>query len=150
MRLGFVSGPAQWIEHLHLVKQSADLHTAVPLQAVLLDLLSWDGYPEHLQKLKNQYRSRYESLAGALMKDGQGLLTFDPVSGGMFIWATLQCGDAELLAKECLKRKVAVVPSSAFFPAGQLQGNALRLNFTCVDSVGLETAARIICEVLSN
>lgn len=149
MRLGFVTGPAQWIEYLRLVKQSADLHTAVPLQAVLLDLLQWEGYPDHLQKLKQQYKTRYQTLASALQRDGREVLTFDPVSGGMFIWATLLKGDCEAVARECLSRKVAVVPGSAFYPPGHPQVSALRLNFTCVDSKGLESAAQTLCEVLS-
>lgn len=149
MRLGFVTGPSAWIEQLQLVKQSADLHTAVPMQAVLLDLLGWEDYPAHLQTLKNQYSTRYQTLANALEREGQGLLTFDPVCGGMFIWAVLQSGDSECVARECLARNVAVVPSSAFYPVEQRRSNALRLNFTCVDSTGLETAVRTICDVLS-
>jgi len=150
MRLGCVSGPAPWIEQLRLVKQSADLHTAVPMQAVLLDLLRWEGYPGHLQRLKKQYRARYDTLAKALEKGGQGRLNFDPVSGGMFIWATLQNVDAEFLARQCLARHVAVVPGSAFYLAGQHDVDALRLNFTCVDSDGLERAAQTICQLLSD
>jgi len=149
MRLGCVAGPSHWIEHLQLVKQSVDLHTAVPLQAVLMDLLSSEGYPAHLDLLKAQYRSRYHTLATVLQEEGEERMSFEPVHGGMFIWVRLRGADADAVARECLNRRVAVVPGSAFYPDAREGNGALRLNFTCVDPNGLEIAGRTLCQVLA-
>ena len=62
IRLGLVTGNADWIGALNTVKQAADLHSSIPMQAVLLDLLQHEGFDQHLSKLRNLYKKRYEAL----------------------------------------------------------------------------------------
>ncbi|MCX2982635.1 PLP-dependent aminotransferase family protein [Halieaceae bacterium IMCC14734] len=137
MRLGMVSGPRQFIDALVLVKQAADLHTNVPLQAALLEVISQASFPRHLARLRVCYRRRYRALLGALQAQG-----WQPaaVCGGMFVWLELEDIDARALAAEALRCGVAVVPGEAFYPADVAVRPALRLNFTHCNEQAIEEA----------
>lgn len=148
MRIGVVSGKANWIAPLVKVKQSADLHSSIPMQAVLLDLLTHDEFPAHLATLRALYQERYTSLAEQLQaKLPQGCHS-NPVEGGMFIWLTLPPCDDFALAKQALTHKVAVVPSSVFYKQGEKVTPALRLNFTNATSEELVIAVDRLVEVI--
>ncbi len=58
IRLGLVTGKADWLAALNRVKQAADLHSSIPMQAVLLDLLQHDEFTQHLAKLRHLYHGR--------------------------------------------------------------------------------------------
>lgn len=130
MRMGVVTGKAEWIAPLVKVKQCADLHSSIPMQAVLLDLLNHQDFPAHLETLRAIYQERYLCLAEQLIAKLPQGCHFNPVEGGMFIWLTLPECDDFALAKAALKNKVAVVPSSVFYKQGEKVTPALRLNFT--------------------
>jgi DNA-binding transcriptional MocR family regulator len=50
------------------------------------------------------------------------------------------------LAQRCLRRGVAVVPGSAFYPEDEQGISALRLNFTHLEEERLRDAAGVILE----
>ncbi|HBV76894.1 MULTISPECIES: aminotransferase-like domain-containing protein [Vibrio] len=130
MRMGVVTGKEEWITPLIKVKQCADLHSSVPMQAVLLDLLQHPNFDQHIVTLRSIYQERYQCLAEQLRgKLPQGC-AFNEVEGGMFIWVTVPECDDFALAKAALKNKVAVVPSTVFYQQGEKITPALRLNFT--------------------
>ena len=137
MRLGMVSGPRAFIEALVLVKQGADLHTNLPLQAALLEVISQASFPRHLARLRVCNRRRYLALQAAL--EGHG---WHPaaVCGGMFMWLELDAIDTQSLAAEALRCGVAVVPGEAFYPANMSARSALRLNFTHCNELAIEQA----------
>ncbi len=130
IRLGLVTGKTEWINPLIKVKQCADLHSSIPMQAVLLDLLSHDGFEQHLTEQRELYQSRYQALTEQLEKKLPTGCHFNQVDGGMFIWLTLPECDDFALAKAAIDNNVAVVPSSVFYQKGQKITPALRLNFT--------------------
>ena len=62
LRIGMVSAPKEWIAALIKIKQASDLHTSLPMQAVLLALLKSSSFVEHLNHLREHYRLRYQAL----------------------------------------------------------------------------------------
>jgi len=130
IRLGLVSGPHDWINALIKVKQCSDLHSSIPMQAVLLGLLQNDGFSAHLDGLRTLYGRRYEKLMEQLTLKLPSSCQVKPVLGGMFIWLTLPACDVVKLAARALENGVAVVPGSVFYQTGEKQVAALRLNFT--------------------
>ena len=139
-----VSGKDQWIDALIKVKQCADLHSSIPMQRVLLDLLQHNKFDQHLNNLRTLYRSRYEKLMQQLALKLPQQCQVKPVLGGMFIWLTLPDCDVFKLAHVALENGVAVVPGSVFYPQGekqvQKQVTALRLNFTNANEEQLSLA----------
>lgn len=150
LRLGVVSGPRQYIDPLVKVKQGADLHTSVPVQALLLGLLQDLRFEEHIDLIRTLYRSRYEALLTALTEQLSDSCTTRPVDGGMFVWVTVPECDTLALAKCLLKQGVAIVPSTVFYPQSVEVPAAMRLNFTNAHPNALIEAVMRIKRVLQN
>jgi DNA-binding transcriptional MocR family regulator len=130
IRLGLVTGRADWINTLNIVKQASDLHSSIPMQAVLLDLLEHDGFEQHLEELRQLYSVRYKALFQNVSLHLESYCHANEVDGGMFIWLSLPECDVDALAKSALEHGVAVVPSSVFYHDRTSVTPALRLNFT--------------------
>jgi len=148
IRLGLVTGRKTWITALNKVKQAADLHSSIPMQAVLLDLLQHDGFEQHLVGLRRLYKVRYEVLMAQIALKLPSYCHVNAVEGGMFIWLSLPKCDVDALAKSALEHGVAVVPSSVFYQNRTNITPALRLNFTnaSIKKLGdaIERLAKII------
>ncbi len=142
MRLGVLSAPEDWFAPLMKVKQASDLHSSLPMQALLLELIAHPGFPGHIHKLCQVYRERYQALAAALSEYlGEGF-DFEPVQGGMFVWLKLPDLDPLRVAKAALAEGVAVVPGNAFFPDAAAPASAVRLNFSHESPDTLREAVR--------
>jgi len=147
IRLGLVTGSSQWIAPLNTIKQGADLHSSVPMQSVLLDLLTDDGFQTHLDNLTALYQGRYQALAKQI-SNKLPMCQFNPVDGGMFLWLSLPKCDVYALAQAALEEGVAVVPSTVFYQQRGDVAPALRLNFTNATqdelSYAIDRLARVI------
>ena len=148
IRLGLVTGKADWIKVLNTVKQASDLHSSIPMQAVLLDLLQHDGFEQHLAELRELYQVRYKTLIQKLALYLESYCHVNTVDGGMFVWLTLPECDVESLAKSALEQGVAVVPSSVFYHDKASQTSALRLNFTNATVEELDIAVERLAKVI--
>ena len=148
MRLGVLSAPEEWLSPLVKVKQASDLHSSLPMQALLLDLLSNPAFPAHIQQLRHLYAERYQALASALSTTLGERFKFEPVQGGMFVWLKVPNSDPLALSKAALSKGVAVVPSNAFYHDETSLEAALRLNFSheCPDT--LREAVRRLAGIL--
>lgn len=148
IRLGLVTGRSDWIGPLNTIKQGADLHSSVPMQAVLLDLLNHQLFEKHLADLTNLYQSRYQQLAKHI-KEQLPQCQFNAVDGGMFLWLSLPDCDVMALAQAALNEGVAVVPSTVFYQEREGVAPALRLNFTNATTDELADAVARLSKVIS-
>ncbi|KAB0301446.1 PLP-dependent aminotransferase family protein [Vibrio fortis] len=149
LRIGAVTGKRSYLEPLIKVKQGADLHSSVPMQALLLGLLKHQDFGLHMENIRNLYKSRYEVLFSELeQKLPQGCV-LKPVDGGMFIWVEIPECDTFELAKSLLGNGVAVVPSPVFYPDANGAKAALRLNFTNANPDELREAVSRLAEGLA-
>ena len=149
LRIGAVTGKRSYLEPLIKVKQGADLHSSVPMQALLLGLLKHQDFVLHMENIRNLYKSRYEVLFSELeQKLPQGCV-LKPVDGGMFIWVEIPECDTFELAKSLLGNGVAVVPSPVFYPDANGAKAALRLNFTNANPDELREAVSRLAEGLA-
>ena len=148
IRLGLVTGRKNWISALNKVKQAADLHSSLPMQAVLLDLLQHEEFSEHINKLRHLYRARYQALSQSIALKLPSHCHFNTVDGGMFIWLLLPECDVDAIAQTALQHGVAVVPSSVFYQNRISASPALRLNFTNANIKELEEAVTRLAKVM--
>ncbi|MDN3681883.1 PLP-dependent aminotransferase family protein [Vibrio tapetis subsp. quintayensis] len=130
LRIGVVTGKASYIEPMIKVKQGADLHSSVPMQALLLGLLEHLEFEEHIRNIRDLYQARCNKLTDELTNQLPSSCSFSLVEGGMFVWVKVPECDTFELAKTLLESGVAVVPSAVFYPKGAAVQSALRLNFT--------------------
>lgn len=149
IRIGLVTGKEAWINALIKIKQAADLHSSVPMQAVLLDLLTHNKFDQHLSKIRQLYQTRYQVLIKELSLQLPDSCYFKGINGGMFIWLSLPDCDRYQVAKEALKEGVAVVPSDVFYAKNDIIKPALRLNFSNANEVKLSEAVTRLTKVLN-
>jgi len=133
MRLGLIEAPRDWIQQLIKVKQISDIHLNSVLQYVLLQLITHPEFPGHLLTLRKLYRERHDLMLGQIHATMGDKVTVKPVSGGMFLWLTLNdvTGvDMMDLADKALKAGVAFVPGTVFTPQQNGLNANCRLNFS--------------------
>ena len=148
IRLGLVTGRADWITPLNTVKQAADLHSSIPMQVVLLDLLQHKEFPDHLERLRKLYRERCQTLIDNITHQLPSYCRINKVEGGMFLWLLLPDCNIDALAKAALTSGVAVVPSSVFYQETNCTTSALRLNFTNANEEELAEAVQRLAKVI--
>ena len=148
LRLGFVTGPEQWISDLAKIKQVADLHSCLPMQAVLLELYRHPEYRVYLQNVRNHYLQRYSTLADAIRCYLPSDVSFSEVEGGMFLWLRLAHGNPMDIAKLALNNGVAVVPGDVFYTNENNFLPALRLNFSYCTPDKLKVAMKILAKII--
>ena len=84
----------------------------------------------HLERIRDTYRSRMETLVSALKQHLPTGTEWTTPDGGMFIWIKLPAGyDSHLLFKRAIEKGVAFVPGRAFYDNDRTSSE-LRLNFT--------------------
>ena len=149
LRLGVVTGKTEYIEPMIKVKQGADLHSSIPMQALLLGLLQHKEFPQHMNNICSLYNSRYQKLFTELQNKLPKNCAVKPVDGGMFVWVSLPECDTFALAKLLLTRYVAVVPSLVFYPDAEQAKSALRLNFTNSTPEEIEKAVSCLTQTLT-
>lgn len=148
IRLGLVTGADDWINALIKVKQAADLHSSMPMQAVLLDLLTNKHFDQHLSQTRSLYQQRYNRLSKELSTQLADICHFKSVNGGMFIWLFIPECDVYQIAKSALKAGVAVVPGDVFYQKTDSAVSALRLNFSNASEDQLSIAVTRLAKVI--
>ncbi|GDY24574.1 aminotransferase [Agarivorans sp. Toyoura001] len=149
MRVGYAMASKPLLAPLIKVKQASDLHSALPMQKMLLSTISHPDFGLHLEQLKSHYCSRRDALVSALQKHLSDYVDFAVPQGGMFVWCRLKQHQAQHIATAALKAKVAIVPGDEFWPArSTVNDQAIRLNFTALDSKDLEQAVIRLATVM--
>ncbi len=150
IRLGIVSAPSNYLAPMLKVKQVSDLHTNVPMQAVLMHVLKDNAFSQHIDSVCSSYKQRYLTLKKTLSRLQDKGCYFDEVEGGMFVWLRLPDIDSMNLANQLIKRGVAVVPSTVFYHQAPKASSALRLNFTHSSQANFEEAIDKIAQELEH
>ncbi|GGK67420.1 aminotransferase-like domain-containing protein [Amphritea balenae] len=129
IRLACLYGPALWIDQICRLKQAADLHSALPFQAILPELLDSEAYKHHLSKLRQRYASNYNLLSTEISNKLGNRVQYQAACGGMFLWLKLKSEIATPLTKHALSHGLAVVPGQHFMLTAK-DDRYLRLNFS--------------------
>lgn len=129
LRVGFLYGPREVIEHLTRLKQITDLHTGSLSQRIVHRCVTETDFDAQIERLRSAYRSKRDVMLAALKETLPGSIRWTSPMGGMFLWMTLLEGmDASAILKVAMARGVLFVPGASFHPErGGI--NTLRLNF---------------------
>jgi 2-aminoadipate transaminase len=150
LRIGYVVAPELIARWLVIAKQGVDLHTSTFSQALAAEYIACGHLDRHLPKILAFYRPRQEAMLAALQEHFPPQLHWSKPDGGMFIWAEGPDSlDTSVLAHECIRRGVAYVPGTYFYPRQGMGLGTMRLNYTMSDPETIRKAVRIVGEVLS-
>lgn len=129
LRVAWMTGPAQVINRLALLKQVTDLHSNSFTQRVVHRYVSAGHLPAQVAHLRSAYREKRDAFLHALEHRLQGKAMWTHPAGGMFLLLRLPHGQsATALLSKALDHGVAYVPGAPFFPAGGGE-ETMRLNF---------------------
>ena len=134
------------LEKLNLGKQGADLCSSPVTQLFVAAYFKDGDWREYLERLKELYRRRRDTMLEALEEHFGGKATWTKPQGGLFIWATLDGGvdTTDLLAHS---EGVAFVPGRAAYMDGRSGASSMRLNFAGVPDEDIREGMRRIGRV---
>ncbi|BCJ48081.1 aminotransferase [Actinoplanes ianthinogenes] len=149
LRLGWLRAPAPLRAALIVAKQAADLHTSTIDQAAAAAYLDATDLDAHIDRLRDAYRERRDTMLAALpeiMPDGA---TWTDPDGGMFVWVRLPGGaDTAQLLPVALEHDVAFVPGAPFYAADP-DPATLRLSFTAATPAVIREGMRRLGKALT-
>lgn len=151
LRIGFYSAPKNIADLMVSAKQSVDLHTNSYGQYIAAEYLKTGHLKKHLPNILKIYKSRQEVMLRSLKKYFPSSFSWTRPEGGMFIWVTGPKNfDALKLYWLAIKNNVAFVPGTYFFTKPGTGKNTMRLNFTNVSEIKIESAIKKLSEVIKN
>lgn len=152
LRMGWVNARDELLNKYIMVKQGADLQTNSMTQrelSVFLDMYDLDA---HIEKIKDVYRSRRDTMMNAMKEYFPEVVQYTYPKGGLFTWVVFpEHINARELMAEAIKRNVACVPGGSFFPNGGHE-NTIRVNYSNMpeDKIveGIKRLSEVIKEAL--
>jgi 2-aminoadipate transaminase len=129
IRVGWISAPPDALARLTLFKEAADLCSSNLNMLIAETWLSGgDRWRSTLGRLVDVYRSRRDACLEALAAHFPPGTSWTRPAGGFYVWVTVPGADTRALLPEAVRRKVAYVPGTAFYPDGS-GADRLRLAF---------------------
>jgi 2-aminoadipate transaminase len=148
VRLGWATGPAEVIAELAAAKQITDQCAGGLGQRLVEEYGRAGGFERHLPAARALYASHWAALSAALgrhMPDGVG---WTEPAGGFLTWVTLpEEVDTLAMRSAATAAGVAYVPGAPFH-VGAIGHNTLRLSFSHLTEVELETAVERLAAVV--
>ena len=122
LRVGWMVGPAELLARATMCKQFSDAHTSTFAQATAAQYLQAGRMPATLDRVRQVYAQRAETMGDALRRELGDAIAFVQPEGGLFVWARLtgtggKGTDAAAFAKRAIERGVAFVPGMPFYCA---------------------------------
>lgn len=151
LRAGWVVVPAELIEPLSIVKESADIDTATFTQRLVNAYLESGQFPAHLAGLREHYNIRRETMAKALEAYFPDEACWSIPESGFFFWVELPATiNLDKLFKIAIEREqVAFIPGRAFsVPGSSPQTQSMRLNFSNSTPERIEEGIARLAKVL--
>lgn len=129
-KIGWACAPKEIIKAIHNVHQFTTFCVAHPLQVAMAEALA--NMDEYLVQFKKQYREKRDLLVSGLKEAGFNVLT---PAGTYFAIALLNEGenDVEYCQKLIREKKVAVIPTSAFYMKSNEGSRMIRFCFAKKD-----------------
>jgi len=148
VRLGWATGPAEVIAELAAAKQITDQCAGGLGQRLVEEYGRAGGFERHLPAARALYASHWAALSAALgrhMPEGVG---WTEPAGGFLTWVTLpEEVDTLAMRSAATAAGVAYVPGAPFH-VGANGHNTLRLSFSHLTEVELETAVERLAAVV--
>lgn len=148
-RMGYlITKDHELLNNISIAKEAADLHTNVFGQYVIHDYLMHNELDDHLDKIRELYRSQANAMVEAMKEFFPADVKFTIPEGGMFLWVTLpEDIDSMKMFDAALERNVAFVPGAPFYAEPGTR-STLRLNFTNADEETIRDGIKRLAETI--
>jgi 2-aminoadipate transaminase len=133
LRVGWAIVPEALVPKLSVLKEASDLDVATFSQRLLTTYLDAGFLPEHVERLRREYRVRRDAMDNALRIHFPSEARWVKPSSGLFFWVELprRVDTRELLHVALETEQVAFLPGQAFcIGAKGDASHCMRLNFS--------------------
>ncbi|XP_048487224.1 kynurenine/alpha-aminoadipate aminotransferase, mitochondrial [Plutella xylostella] len=152
LRAAWATAPPALLQRLQLHQEAHCLHSCTLAMAILLQLLqTWGraGLATQLRGARALYRARRDALAAALRAHCAHLAHWHVPEGGMFFWVRLNVEDVrDMVFKTAFEKGLMLVPGQACNYDASAPSPHLRLAFSKVKLEDMDTAARLLADVI--
>jgi DNA-binding transcriptional MocR family regulator len=136
LRVGWMIAPPELSSRAVMCKQFSDAHTSTFAQATAAQYLKAGRMPATLDKVRQVYAVRAQTMCDALRQNLGDAISFVQPQGGLFVWASLtgaggKVKDGNAFAKMAIEKGVAFVPGTPFFCQNP-DHSTLRFSFATV------------------
>lgn len=107
VRLGFLIGPSSLSPVLHRAKLIGDSRSPVTTQSALANFIDSGSFTGHVRRMRQEYRSRRDTILSILRRDFSRWLTPIPSAAGLHLAAT--CVEHDLKTTRVVQEKAAAV-----------------------------------------
>ena len=148
VRLGWAAGPADVVAELAAAKQTTDQCAGGLGQRLVEEYGRAGGFERHLPAARALYASHWAALSAALRRHMPEGVGWTEPAGGFLTWVTLpEEVDTLAMRSAATAAGVAYVPGAPFH-VGENGHNTLRLSFSHLTEVELETAVERLAAVV--
>lgn len=142
LRVGALVGPQEVVNMVVTLKQGADLCGPSLTQRLVVRFLTEYDIHNHIARLCQHYKTKLETMLGALERHMPEEAHWTKPDGGLFVWVRLpEPVDTAKMLERALAWKVAYVPGQPFFADGSGQ-NTMRLSFALASAEEIEEGIR--------
>jgi DNA-binding transcriptional MocR family regulator len=147
-RVGWLVVPEPLVGPLGEMKVCADLAGGLLTQMALHRFLTDGHLDRHLESIRRRNSARLDTVLATLAETMPEGVRWTRPSGGMTLWIWLPKGlDSEEIAREALRRNVAVTPGTAFHIDGRGR-DGLRLCYVREDEKRIREGIRLLAETV--
>ena len=149
LRTGWVVADPHVIARLAALRRMVDQHTSTSSQRICLELLKEGRIAGHVASLAAAYRTRRDTVLGALERYAPQGARWTHPQGGYYVWITLPEGVRALdLLARCRTKGVTFMPGGVF-DVDESDDAHIRLNMVRPDTADLEPGIQVIGESLN-
>ncbi len=149
LRLGFTCAPTELIDPMVKWQQKITVSPDCVTQRVAARFIEKGSMSGQIARIIELYRPRRDAMLEALEKNMPDGIRWTRPEGGMFIWVTFdESIDTDRLLEQALKKGVAFIPGSKFYPEEIIKKNELRLNFSYATADRIHEGIQRLAELL--
>ena len=149
MRLAYCVCDKKLMAAFVVAKQCSDVHTNVWAQRVCEAMLTRTDMDAHIREIRKIYAAK-AALMMEQLDEKCPQVRYTRPEGGMFIWGTLPEGaDMPAFVRECLARKLALVPGNAFMVDEEAPCGSFRMNFSTPTPENIVKGVSVMAGVLA-
>lgn len=131
LRVAYAVVPKKMAGAFTIGKQVSDVHTGVLNQMIVSRWFDEYDVDAHIENIRKIYRHKLSLMCDKLDECCGDFITYVKPQGGLFIWAKLDDKiDMLKYVNSLVKKKVAVVPGTAFMVDDTKPCSYIRLNFS--------------------
>lgn len=148
LRLGYLVGPAELIREARALRRLMMRHPPSNNQRAVALFLSLGHHDALVQRLRNAYRERWQTLHRALVHHLPGTIR-NPTFGGTSFWLQGPPDlDSYALAQRAAEQGILIEPGDSLFMAAEPPHHHFRLGFSSIPAERIEPGIARLAELI--